>query len=402
MAQAGAVVDVVGAETLAHQLLEEVGLFIGTLGRAEAGQTVASIALEDVLETLRREIQSFLPGGLPEVGPGIVGLHPVVPPLGRVGPTNEGHGQALGAVHIVPAEATLHAEALLVGRAVSAVDLDDLVVLDGYRGLAAHAAEGAEAVDGLVRPDRAQLASLVQQGLLHESPGRAGLDAFPAGNAGAGAHGIIEVEDDLGVRAAVGHADDVVDLDFTAGAHAEAAVDAGVEVDRHCRVADVLLRRSVCGKTAFGHTQPLGPLPELGIRVMAGVARRLIGDQQLEDHLLGGLGLFTAGGHYHSVGRRANAGGRQHTLTLDFDHAGAAVAIRPIPWLGQVAEMGNFGPFALSDLPDRLSRCGLDRPAVKGEANRLAHQRTSSGKYLRAVSTGLGAACPRPQIDAPI
>ena len=37
VAQPGAVVDVVGAEAGADQLLEEVGLLVGALGRAEAG-----------------------------------------------------------------------------------------------------------------------------------------------------------------------------------------------------------------------------------------------------------------------------------------------------------------------------------------------------------------------------
>ena len=39
--------------------------------------------------------------------------------------------------------------------------------------------------------------------------------------------------------AAAGHADDVVDLDLAAGADAEIALDAGVEIDRHRHVAAV-------------------------------------------------------------------------------------------------------------------------------------------------------------------
>ena len=38
VAEPGAMVDIVGAEALAHQLLEQVGLLVGALGRAEAGQ----------------------------------------------------------------------------------------------------------------------------------------------------------------------------------------------------------------------------------------------------------------------------------------------------------------------------------------------------------------------------
>ena len=45
MAQARAMVDVVGAETGAHQLLEQVGLFVRALRRAEAGKREAILIL---------------------------------------------------------------------------------------------------------------------------------------------------------------------------------------------------------------------------------------------------------------------------------------------------------------------------------------------------------------------
>jgi hypothetical protein len=47
---------------------------------------------------------------------------------------------------VVEAEAALDAQPLLVGRAVAAVDVKDLVVLDVHRGLEADAAIGAECV----------------------------------------------------------------------------------------------------------------------------------------------------------------------------------------------------------------------------------------------------------------
>jgi hypothetical protein len=73
----------------------------------------------------------------------------------------------------------------------------------------------------------------------HQRAGRAGLHALAAGDARAVAHRVVEVEHDLLVMAADGHADHVVDLDLAAGADAEIAVDAGVEVHRHRRMADV-------------------------------------------------------------------------------------------------------------------------------------------------------------------
>ena len=47
MAEAGAVVDIVGAEAGADQLLEQERLLVRALGRAEAGQRVAAVAIAD-------------------------------------------------------------------------------------------------------------------------------------------------------------------------------------------------------------------------------------------------------------------------------------------------------------------------------------------------------------------
>src|SRR5205807_1462375 len=108
----------------------------------------------------------------------------------------------------------------------------------------------------------------------HQGAGRAGLDTLAAGDAGALAHRVVEVEDDLGAMAPAGHADDVVDLDLTAGADAEVAVDAGVEVHRHRRVADVGRGGVTAGEAARSHADPVGPLPELRVGVVGDLARR--------------------------------------------------------------------------------------------------------------------------------
>jgi hypothetical protein len=52
-------------------------------------------------------------------------------------------------VNVVEPEAALDAQAVVVGGAVAPVDVEDLVVLDVHRGLAADAAIGAERIDGL-------------------------------------------------------------------------------------------------------------------------------------------------------------------------------------------------------------------------------------------------------------
>ena len=104
--------------------------------------------------------------------------------------------QALRVGDVVEAEAALDAEPVLVGRAVLAGDGDELVVLDLVGELAADAAIRADAVDlavGLAGED----VVLVDQRRRHQRAGRAGLHAFAAGDAGRGAHRVVEVEHDL-------------------------------------------------------------------------------------------------------------------------------------------------------------------------------------------------------------
>ncbi len=65
------------------------------------------------------------------------------------------------------------------------------------------------------------------------------MHALAAGDAGGIAHGIVEVEHDLGMLAAVRVADDVVHLLLAAGAQAARALDAGIQVDRDRRVGEI-------------------------------------------------------------------------------------------------------------------------------------------------------------------
>ncbi len=221
----------------------------------------------------------------------------------------------------------------MVGRAVLALDRDDAVVADLVGQLAADAAIGAHTVDfavGRVGVD----AVGIDQGRRHQRAGRAGLHAFAAGDAGAAAHRIVEVEHDLFMMAARRHADHVVDLDLAAGAHAQIALDAGVELHRHRRMAAVGRRRGMQRKAALFNAEPVGPLPEPRVRVMRRRARRLIADQQFEHHLARKAGALARGLHLHAGRWLAHAGSGEHPLALDLDHAGAAIAIGAIARLG--------------------------------------------------------------------
>src|SRR2546426_4795150 len=113
MAKARAVVNVVGAEAGAHQLLEQISLFVGPLCRAEARQGVA-IFLPDALQPLGRSRQGFLPRGLAE------NLAPVARIDYEVGRffdpffSDQRLRQPVRMVRIVEAVAPLDAEAVVV------------------------------------------------------------------------------------------------------------------------------------------------------------------------------------------------------------------------------------------------------------------------------------------------
>ncbi len=215
------------------------------------------------------------------------------------------HGQTIGMMGVVEAEAALHAEAVLVRRAVTALDGDDLVVVDLVGQLAADAAIRADRIDFAVR--RIGVGAFrVDEGRRHQRAGRAGLDALAAGDAGGIAHRVVEVEHDLLEMAAAGHADDVVDLNFTAGADAEIAVDAGVELHGHGRVREVvdLVGTLQFREAAVRDLDPVGPVPEAGVRIVRGLALGLVGDQELEHQLARGLRALGSGMDLHA-GRRA-------------------------------------------------------------------------------------------------
>ena len=260
----------------------------------------------------------------------------------------------------------------MVGGTVAALHRGDPVILDLVGDLAADPAVGAYALH-LVELDPAIDTGLVDECRLHQRAGGARLHALPAGDTGAGAHSVVEVEHDLGADPPVGHADDVVDLHLAARPHAQVAVDAGVEVDPHRGMARVGRDRGPAREPALGDVQALGPLPQLRVMLVRHVARRLVGDEQLHHHPARGLCPLGRGVHHQARRRPALARCGEHPLALDLHHARAAVAVGPVAGLMRVAQVRNVGAMTMRDLPDRLAVERLDLVAVEGESNRFSH-----------------------------
>ena len=194
--------------------------------------------------------------------PGIGWIDQIVGMLGHAVLADHRLGQALRVGDIIKSEAAFHAEPVFIGGAFAPGDRDQLVVLDLVSELAADAAIRADAVDLAVGIFGADVL-LVDERRRHQRAGRAGLHAFAAGDASGVSHRVVEVEDDLFVMTAARHADHVIDLHFAAGADAEIAVDAGIEIDRHRHMAAVGRRLLLAlGKAAGLDAHLVGPAPE--------------------------------------------------------------------------------------------------------------------------------------------
>ncbi len=356
VAEPRAVIDIIVVEARADQFLEQIGLFVGAFGRAEAGDGAVAVGFGDPRKTAGGEVQRLLPARLKEMRVGIRGID--IDALGQSGLADEGLHQPLRIGNVIESEPAFDAQAVLIGEAVAALNEGDLVVLDLVRDLTADAAIGADRVDFAVHFPAAVLGDGIDDRFRHQRAGGTGLHAFPAGDAGRLPHRVVEIEHGPRVDAAEGHADHVVDLHFAAGTHAESAIDAGIEIDGHRRVRKVGFQDAVGGEARRLDTLCLGPVPELGHPVGGIFARRLIGKQELHDHATRLHRPLARRLHHHVRRRLADARGGQHALALDLDHASAAVAVGAVARLGQPAEMRNVDSFALGDLPYGLARAG--------------------------------------------
>src|SRR5690606_34188014 len=100
VAETGAMVDVVGAEPRAHQLLEEVGLLVAALGGAEARQCVRAVLVADTAQTGSRDVQGFLPVSLAEVAGNVLGAQQL-DRLGGAFTADQGPRQPFRVVNVV-------------------------------------------------------------------------------------------------------------------------------------------------------------------------------------------------------------------------------------------------------------------------------------------------------------
>ena len=376
-------------EAGADQLLEEVGLLVGALRRAEAGDRRRAALGMDGLQPRGGQVERLLPRRLAEVRHDLVVVDEAARLLAPAAllaahvraqralgvarlAADERRGQALLGERVVPAVAALDAQAALRARLGAALGVGDrlALVVD---------VEGQRAADAAVRAHRFDLAQLLARAdrdavdrLVGERAGRAGGHALPAGHARRLAHRVIQVERDARRVALARAADDVVALDVVAGAHAPVAEDARVVVDRDDGVRVVLPAALTAldlglvlldAVAAHEHQQLVVGRRQL-LRVL--VDRRLVDQQQLGELGAVALELGRGGLDLHAVLAGADASGGVDT-GADVDDAHAADADRVVALV--MAENGDLDPRVLRRLPDRRALRHGDLAAVDRQAD---------------------------------
>ena len=305
---AGAVViDVVGLEHLARELLQVEVLFVGgVVGTDHAEAAAGGLGLG---ELLRHGLQGLRPGHFFQLA---VDAH-------------QGRLQALGVIVEIEGVASLDAEELAVdAAAVAIVAADDLVVARAQRGLAAIAAVRADGADVGHFPG----ARLVAVGAAGERADRADIDA---GAALVAFQVIADVGRDLADHAAIDDAERAHAQAFIADAHAAEAQDAArrIEVDHR---GELLFRSmnfffrvaAFAGAVAEDHVLQFALAALIADRAI----ERVIGEQELQRVLARLFDLLGLGAHHHAFGHRQSAC-RHHLRHLFHFHQAHAAGGRP-------------------------------------------------------------------------
>src|SRR6056297_3326754 len=149
MAEPRAVIHVVMAKALPDEFLKQIRLFIGAFGAAETRNGRTAMGVLEPLQLTRRQVERLVPLRLAEEFVPVAGIDIEALWRGVLAP-DERLGQAVRVVDIVVAEPPLDTQPPLVGRAIDALDILYLAVLDLERDLTADAAERADALHFVV------------------------------------------------------------------------------------------------------------------------------------------------------------------------------------------------------------------------------------------------------------
>src|SRR5262249_35723175 len=127
VAKARAVVDVVGAEALPDQLLEQIGFLVRTLGGAKPGDRPAPETRVEALAPAGAERERLLPSRFAEIGADLrardLEASILLDPLAA----DQRLAQAIGMVDVIEPKAALDAQPIAIGGPVTPIDVEDAV-----------------------------------------------------------------------------------------------------------------------------------------------------------------------------------------------------------------------------------------------------------------------------------
>ena len=391
MADAGAGVDVVVAESRTYQLLDEVDLFVGATRGRDGTDGLAAVLGLNALHFAGRVVQGFVPA---HFAPSVVDAG-----------ANHRAAHAVRVGGIAPGKTALHAGMAMVGVAIAVRHhANDGVVLGFCLQRAAHAAIGAGG-----RHSTRRLADYLQR-LLGERTRRAAFHAGAARDALGVDEGFVLAGNDLRIETAALHRQRQRALHFVTSAHAAAAGDAERRVEVEIRVAGVadvvavggrkvVARRGSStgagcssdgvsgnghflhgarGVTHFFEAHGLGRGLQFAVAVgHAGrTVQRMLGDVELDHALADALQAVRLRAHLHALGDLQRAGSGQVLAALYLDKAQTAGA-EGLERVGG-AELGHIA-------------AGEGRGAHDGGASRNRY-RTTIDLEIDGSAAGLGRA----------
>ena len=353
------VIDVVGADHCACELLEEIILLVGGAVGADDADGFRAVLIAEFAEALAGEGEGLFPGDGLEFS---------------ICLPNQGRREALDVVGEVEGVATLIAEEVAVDAGLVAV-----VATDNFRAFGDRAdAEGGLASIAAMGADGGYVVHLPGPRFIAVGAGGEGADG-----AGVDAHATLlaieigevfrrklrrNVWGDDGRAATVLNAEGEDVHAFAAHADATIAEDAAgpVEVDDG---GPLLLFAMVLGFgiEAVGGTVLEGHVLELAFAtsVADGAVERVVAEEELEGGLSCLCDLRSFGRYDHAFGDGGGAGGLELGHLLDANDAHAAGSLEGEA--GIVAESGNFDARGLAGFDEERAGGGGELLAVYGE-----------------------------------
>src|SRR5687767_9260898 len=125
MAKPRAVIDVVGAEADAHQLLEQVRFLVAALGRAKASHRRTTELLLDAAQSASGQIQRFFPACFTKSLERIRRVDQVVRVLQHALTSDQRRLQSLRMMDVVEAETTFYAQPAVIAGTIAAQHAHD-------------------------------------------------------------------------------------------------------------------------------------------------------------------------------------------------------------------------------------------------------------------------------------